>query len=286
MDERQQDNGRPGILDGASQEVPAPEQVPPPEAGATVLTLVPGGKKTRIQVGRYPIRDRADKEAVERDFRGTGLSMGELAIKHKVPKATISRWAAGDPKKGVPPWVRTNFKAMVENHVTAILAVGKADKPLETKARDVARIAADVVRQTAEINADVILGHRKDVKGLRELAMRLAHELHSATMTQEQLSDFFDQITGIKTPEGEPNPDMPSIQKAALRARFMEFMRLHSRIQSMSKLADAFAKLQAMDRLAHDLDKEQAKPLAAIPDITTIEPEQAHEAYKKVVNGG
>lgn len=235
-----------------------------------MVSLVPAKRGRPMKIKPVP-HNGVDREAVRRDFENTNLTMRELEAKHGVPRATIQRWSKA--------WARAGFEKAVADTTVKILARGTTK---ETKRRSpVTKQVANVILQTAEINAAVIVAHRQDVKGLREVAMRLAQELQQTTMTQEDLRAFFDVVTGIKTAEGEESGMNPQT-KAALRAQIGELLRLHNRVTSMQRLADTFLKLQAMDRKAHDLDKE-TKPVAPeIPDTKDVAPEKALETWKTV----
>jgi hypothetical protein len=237
-----------------------------------VVKLVPRGVGARGTTNNKRTRpkDDPDREAVRRDYETSNLTMRELEDKHGIPRTTIGRWAK--------EWTRANFAAAVADTTVRILARGETK---ETKRRNpVTKQVAGIVLQTAEINAKVIKRHREDVRDLRELAMRLASELQQATMTKERLREFFDVISGIKDAD-----DMAPATKAVLRQQFNEFMRLHNRVGTMHRLAETFARLQTMDRTAHDLDrKDAAKPPAEIPDTSNVTPEQAHDTWKAITS--
>lgn len=261
----------------------------PPTGGAQVVSLVPR-TRSASNPGRQP-RSKADKQAVERDYRTTALTLMELEKLHGVPASTIQRWSQ------INRWTRPNFDAMVEEKTQAILAERAAgverprqDKPGrkvvkdglsdQERAKMVAAKAADTVTQIAEVNAQVISRHRSDIQDTRGLVMRLVAELEATTMNQETLREFFDMVTGIA---GEEGKTMSPQTRQALRQQLAEFMRLHSRVASVAKLSDALARLQGLERQAHDMDKEQKKPPPAIPSVADLDPKKAHETYHEVV---
>ena len=104
-------------------------------------------------------------------------------------------------------------------------------------------LAADLGDRPGDHPLD-ILGHRADIAEVRNLAADLLNELRVATQSPEQIQALFTLATD----------DLPGPAKVAVTQQFNDFMRVHSRVGSVHKLADTLSKLQVMERKAFDID--------------------------------
>lgn len=188
-----------------------------------------------------PGRKRVDWEAVERDYRTGRYSLRELGAKHAANHATIGRRSE---KEG---WTKD---------LTAAIRQATNAKLIETETRqhcDGARQSAtETVLVAAELNRQVILGHRARVGKATDVAMRMLAELDATTLKAGELEALFERIT--------EDTDGPAL--AAAQQQFREFMRLHARVGSAQKLMAALGTAQTLERQAFGLDDADKPPPA------------------------
>lgn len=109
-----------------------------------------------------PARRRVDWEAIERDYRTGQFSLRELGDKHKTGFADISRRAKKEA------WTKDLSDAV--RQATSAKLIAQITTAAATKAQ---QSTMDVVQAAAEINKQVILGHRQQAANSRA-AMELA----------------------------------------------------------------------------------------------------------------
>lgn len=179
---------------------------------------------------------RADKEAVERDYRTSPLTLREMTAKHGVSHVTIIKWAKQEG------WVRGDLSKVVREATTALLV---ADTVKQEVNRVKNGLSAGVLKE-AEAGKEVILGHRADLVALRDIAMDMAAELRATTRDKESLDALFKRAAS----------EMSGLELVAFGQQVKDLVRLHGRVGSIHKLADTLAKLQERERRAHNLDDD------------------------------
>lgn len=188
---------------------------------------------------KAPARKRVDWEAIERDYRTGQFTLRELAAKHGGSHQAIAKRAKA------AGWTQ-DLGDQIRQATSARLVADLVDKEVAKSGQAV----ANTVVVAAEVNKQVILGHRADIAEVRNLAADLLNELRMATQSPEQIQALFTLATD----------DLPGPAKMAVTQQFNDFMRVHSRVGSVHKLADTFAKVQALERKAFDMDSPNAVP--------------------------
>lgn len=107
--------------------------------------------------------------------------------------------------------------------------------------------ATTAVLAAAEVNARVILGHRKDAAATRDVAAALLEELAAQAMLTEHQELLADILAG----SGAEPKDEAQARMVVKRA-----LDVGARIAGVKTLAEAFTKVQAMERVAFKLDSE------------------------------
>jgi len=184
----------------------------------------------RSTAAAAPARRRVDWDAVERDYRTGKFTLRELATKHGPSYAEISRKA----KKYA--WTK-DLREVIKQATNAALlqeTVTKAQKDV-----------TETVAVAAEVNKQVILGHRTDAKDVRATAIDLLTELGSIKMLAEEQELLAEILAG---------EDAQPVDVAKARATVRKALDVHARINSIKTLAEAFTKVHAMERQANDLD--------------------------------
>lgn len=176
-----------------------------------------------------PKRKQTDWEAIERDYRTGSFTLRELAEKHAVTHTTISRRAE---KHG---WTKDLTDAI--RQATNAKLIEATVQQQRTSAH---QSATEAVLGAAELNKQVILGHRSRVAQAVDVSMRMLAELDATTSKADRIEALFNVLTDELDERG----------KAAAQQQLREFMRLHSRVGSVHKLMDALGKAQTLERQA------------------------------------
>jgi hypothetical protein len=179
-----------------------------------------------------------DWAAVERDFRTGQFTLRELAAKHGGSHAGIRKRAE---KEG---WTQ-DLSAQVRQATRAKLV----RETIKADAQDPAKVEV-TVEAAAEINKQVILGHRQDIRRTRGVAMNLLGELERAALMDDQAELLAEILAG--------NGAEPA-DAAKARATVAKAISLTSRIGGVKALAETITKLQAAERTAFGLDEEGEK---------------------------
>jgi hypothetical protein len=189
-------------------------------------------------------RQRADWEAVERDYRTGKFSDGELAAKYSLSRESIvrarKRAQAIDPStwaQDLGPQVRAATNALLMKEMVA-------DKITEGHTE-----VTGVILVTAELNKQVILGHRSDIKMLRDMAIEMAGELQQ--IGRVDLKNMASMLE---------SDDLTQDQIASLRDGVNAVTKLPSRILSVQRLAQTVTRVQALERQAFGLDDPETPP--------------------------
>jgi predicted DNA-binding protein YlxM (UPF0122 family) len=193
---------------------------------------------------------RADWDAVERDYRTGKFTLRELADKYGVSHQAIGKQVK---TKG---WTQ-DLSTAIKQATNAKLVAELVDKEVAKGGQEVAK----TVLAAAELNKQVILKHRGDISKTSDLAMAMLAELSLTTHKQEEIEELFEKVTG----------DMAGPALLAAQQQFKDFMRVHSRVGSVHKLADTLAKLQTLERKAFGIaDEGEGKEPAAVEPIFNI----------------
>lgn len=199
------------------------------------------GKKPRNGAAATAKKVKTDWQAVERDYRTGNFTLRELATKHGPSHQAIAKQAK---TKG---WSQ-DLSIAIKQATNAKLVQDIVDKEVAKGGQEV----ANTVLAAAEVNKDVILGHRQDIRKVRNLAMLMADELEQVSLNRDKLADFFDLVT----------EDMGEAALAAARRTFQDLVKLPSRIAGAKALSETLTKLQTLERTAFSLDDDAPKDSA------------------------
>lgn len=190
---------------------------------------------------------KPDWQAIERDYRTAKFTLRELATKHGPSHQAIAKRA----KKH--QWTQ-DLAVAIKQATNAKLVAALVDKEVAAGGQEV----ANTVLAAAELNKQVILQHRGDIRAARNVAFDLLAELKQSAM----LVEHQDLLVAIVAGEGAKPKDEFEARKVVMRA-----LDLGSRVASVKALTEAFAKLQGAERKAFSLDDEEpedpGKPDAA-----------------------
>lgn len=208
---------------------------------------------------RHRGRHKVDWESVERDYRTGHFTLRELEAKHGVSYAQISR------KAKELGWSK-DLREVIKRATDAAL--------LRDTVNDAQKDATETVLVAAELNKNVILGHRSDLKATRDVAAALLGELSQAAL----LADDQELLVQILAGAGAEPQD-----EARARALVGKALSVNARVSSVKALADAFDKLQVAERRAFGLDEKADRVPNSLADMATDELKRMREALR---NGG
>jgi predicted transcriptional regulator len=182
-------------------------------------------------------RKRTDWDAVHRDFRTGQFTEHELADKYGVSRSAVNKQAR---TKGWTKDLQVEIKQATNAKLVADMVAAEVAEG--------GKKVADVVLAAAEVNKQVILGHRSDIAATREVAASLLQELSDARLLASEQELLAEILAG-----GE-DADKDKVDRA--RQVVKKALDFGNRIQSVKSLAETFTKLQAMERTAFNLDEE------------------------------
>jgi len=161
---------------------------------------------------------------IEQDYRAGLKSLRAIAAEHDISETAIRKRARRDD------WTRD---------LTQRIAAKAADKVRNAEVRK--QVRADAVRTerksvevAAEIQANIMLAHRKDVPRVRGLLTKLLAELEGATDARDDLEHIGEILNG-----GD---------EARMVELFRKLNSLPGRIDSGKKLADALKTAVSLER--------------------------------------
>jgi hypothetical protein len=213
---------------------PEPHKSPPAKPAATKKAAgVAASARDDVQ----PAKPRADWEAIERDYRTGRFTLRELEAKHGAFNSSIARKAKRD---GWTQDLSIAIKQATHAKLTEAL--------VSSAASDGAQKDSSAVLVAAEVNKQVILGHRKGLQELASVKRTLLDQIQQAAALLPDLAEVIEMVR---------NPDDNGIDRAndALR----KAMSRSALVDDLKKLADVDEKVRKGEREAFDLDLDPAK---------------------------
>lgn len=208
-------------------------------------------------------RRKIDWDAVQRDYRTGKFTLRELAAKHDVSHVAIANQAK---KNGWTQDLGEHIRQATNAKLTEALVNNEVNVGVQA--------VNEIVQVAAEINKQVILGHREDLKASRKIANALLNELASAALLAEDQELLAQVLAGSGA---EP------VDEARARTAVSKALSVSSRIKSVKDLADAFTKIHDGERRAFNIKDEtgptEVDPLTAL--LTRIS-SQTTSAFKPV----
>lgn len=175
-------------------------------------------------------RTRVDWDAVERDFRTGKFTLRELEAKHGVSYAQISR------KSKEQAW---------EKDLREEIKIATDVSLLREAVTHAQKNVTDVVLVAAEVNTQVILGHRK---GLREITAVRDLLLGQVAEAAAKLPDLAEVIEMVR------NPDENGIDKA--NDALKKALSRGALVDDLKKLAEVDEKVRKGEREAFSITSE------------------------------
>ena len=205
-------------------------------------------------------KHRTDWEAVERDYRTGRFTLRELETKYEVNNSTISRRA---DKHGWTQDLSTAIKQATNAKLIQSIVAAKCSTAQQN--------AADTVLAAAEVNKQVILGHRTGLLELTSVKRALLDQIQQAAAMLPDLAEVIEIVR---------NPDDNGIDRAndALR----KAMSRSALVDDLKKLADVDEKVRKGEREAFGLDDVGQPENEGLAAMATAELQKLRE---RLING-
>lgn len=214
-------------------------------------------KTSKPPAAIQPAKLRADWQAIERDYRTGKFSDQELSVKHCdgegkpiVTRQAISKRAK---EKGWTKDLTIAVRQATKAKVMQAQAVAERTKVAGEVAEKVAKATFETdatltaVLAVAEVNKQVIMGHRTDLAKLRNLTMGMVDELEAVSVDSQRVQALHDILTA--------GDELTAAQVSAARDAFADLTRLPNRVLTIQRLSQAMTRLQQMERVAFSLDE-------------------------------
>jgi hypothetical protein len=186
-----------------------------------------------------PGQRRLDWDRIERDHSTGRYTDAELAQLHQTARTTISVRRTRDRKRMPGAWPVDRSRA-VKQATAAMIQAASVDRTIAA-GNDAAAILG-----IAAASRDVILSHRSEIKAGREVAATLMAELADVTKHRDGLASLIERAQAI----------LNDAEAMALTTQVREMVKLHNRVGSLQKLADAMARLQTQERKAFGISDD------------------------------
>ena len=190
-----------------------------------------------------------DWEAIERDYRTGAFTDRELGAKHGLSHTAIQKRAKEHGwQKDLKGAVKRATEAKLLNAEVARVAGDEVAKRVATQVAKALPATTEVVTAMAEVNTEVVLRHRGDLRALRDEAIALLMELGF----QRENMPAYEALLDTMLDEAGSPADM-----AAVRQQWQRAMGVGARIGGVKALAEVLAKLQPLERVAFGLDDDE-----------------------------
>jgi len=198
---------------------------------------------------------RTDWDAVERDYRTGRFTLRELETKYEVNNSTISRRA---DKHGWTQDLSTAIKQATNAKLIQSIVAAECSTAQQN--------AADTVLAAAEVNKQVILGHRKGLQELTSVKRTLLDQIQQAAAMLPDLAEVIEMVR---------QPDDNGIDRAndALR----KAMSRSALVDDLKKLADVDEKVRKGEREAFGLDAGEKPENEGLAAMATAELQRLRE---------
>lgn len=234
---------------------PGASEVTKPAKPSQPTKKVPASRGSKAEPS--PKQGRPDWEAIERDYRTGRFTVRELEAKHGPNNGNIARRAK---KEG---WTQDLTSAVRKATNAALVS-----ELVQQECSSAQQNAAVAVLAAAEVNKQVILGHRKMAGGALKLVAELMAELCAIGTSAQDLERLAEVAGG-----DDPDEMLKVIRKVTS---------VHSRTSSIKTLADALDKLVKIERAAFGIDDADGGKAADDLPPSSMTPS---DAYLYMVQG-
>lgn len=192
-----------------------------------------------------------DWEAVERDYRTTHMTVRELEAKYGCSNSRISQRAK---KYG---WSRDLMPAIKLATEAKLISAAAIEEEVSSQVKQTTRNLTNSVLIAAEINKNIILGHRKGLKEITETRDVLRNQVFAAASNLPDLEEVIEMLR---------KPDESGVDKAndAMRRALSR----SSLVDDLKKLAEIDERVRKGEREAFNIQTgESDKPKDSLSEL-------------------
>lgn len=179
-----------------------------------------------------PKAKRADWDAIERDYRTAKFTLRELATKHGVTHTTISR------KAEKLQWSKDLSEAIRQATNTKLV-----QQAVQQQCTTAHQNATEAVLVAAEVNTQVILGHRQGLNEITQVKRQLLAQVQQAAVNLPELQDIIEMVR--KPDENGHDKVNDALKKALGRSAL---------IDDLKKLSEVDERVRKGEREAFGLE--------------------------------
>lgn len=196
-----------------------------------------------------PAKKAPDVEACGRDYRTGAFTDRELGAKYGVSHTTVQKWAKKHGwQKDLVGAVKAATAAKLAKHEVSKVAGEAVASAVAKQLGSEVLATTEAVLAVAEVNTQVVLRHRADIRATRDEALELLAELGWQRKNMPELERLAELVA-------EDSP----LTAADRMAAFRRAVGLGGRIVNVNKLAEVLAKLVPLERRAFGLDEDNGK---------------------------
>ncbi len=187
---------------------------------------------------------KIDWASIELEFRTGAKSAKSIAAEFGVSESGLSKKAKREN------WqrdrvARTRGRALAKLNAT-MLSLVPSDPAKQSEAGDIGRYQRDAATIDDEVQGDIILAQRRDIKRSRSLVMALLQELEQQTGSIDSLSELSELIAGADDKARDKRSEL--FQKVISHA---------NRTSTLKSLVDSLRLLVALEREAFGIGVKQ-----------------------------
>lgn len=186
-----------------------------------------------------PKKPRVDWDAVERDYRATQMTLRELEAKHGITNSRIAQKA----KAGA--WTRDLLPA-IRQATDARLIQAAVSEELSKQSTQATQSLSNVVLAAAEVNTQIILGHRHGLNRITAIKDVLLDQIEQAARLMPDLAEV------IEMARSEDDRGMDKANDAMKKA-----MARSSLVDDLKKLAEIDERVRKGEREAFSIENGQ-----------------------------
>lgn len=207
------------------------------------------------EIARKPPKPKIDWDAVERDYRTEAFTVTELSVKHNVSRETIVRKRKKDQERDPGSWAK-DLSPQVRAATNALLLT----EAVTHKVTEGHKQVTGVILAQAEVNAQVILGHRKGLQDLTTVRNLLLSQVAQAAAQLPELAEVIEMLR---------QPDERGIDKASDAMR--KAMGRSGLVDDLKKLAEIDERVRKGEREAFGIGSEVDDAPGAKPKRLMVE---------------
>jgi transposase len=208
-------------------------------------------------------------ESIAKDYRAGIKSNRQIAEEKGVSESYIRKLAKDFGwKKDLTNQIRARAAELVRSQ--------QLREEVRTK-HNSQKISEEIVEENAQVQADVITAHRKDIKRARDIAQMLFEELQVAVIN----SDDIERFAEIRATVGSAEDGSEELNQKLLEF-YTKIMELPTKAGVIDKLANTLNKLIMLERLTFGISDGDNS--SDIPDLTEDELDRKIEELTQALN--